>query len=220
MAVKKSSTTPKNWQNVWKTKKYIKHTSRLVRTGETLWKPKNSKKPGSSEGGPGKSPRILFFVFLCFFSQGVFFLVFSGRFFLFFLVLLRVLFFPKGGRPYFQLSGGGGPVCVCFQSRECHQRNRTILHLFLFQGNLHKGTPHCPQGTQSSLKAQLLIEEYLFKITLDFFQGLLFLFKWPFHGAMLHFLTEASPFFEDIHIHIYMSGQIITTALRPHWNHG
>jgi hypothetical protein len=145
--------------------------------GRNPLKTQKLKKARLFGGGAGKSPRILFFVFLCFFFPRCVFLVFSGRFFLFFLVLLRVLFFPKGGRPYFQLSGGGGPVCVCFQSRECHQRNRTILHLFLFQGNLHKGTPHCPQGTQSSLKAQLLIEEYLFKITLDFFQGLLFLFK-------------------------------------------
>jgi hypothetical protein len=52
---------------------------------------------------------------------------------------------------------------------------KTIL--YHFQGNLDKGMPHCSQGIQWSLKVQLLLKEYLFKIMLDFLQGILFLFK-------------------------------------------
>ena len=52
---------------------------------------------------------------------------------------------------------------------------KTIL--YHFQGNLDKGMPHCSQGMQWSLKVQLLLKEYLFKIMLDFLQGILFLFK-------------------------------------------
>ena len=65
--------------------------------------------------------------------------------------------------------------CICFFSAECHQREKTILHLF--QGNLHKGMLHCPQENNGLFKKQLLIEEYLFKIMLDFLQGILFMFK-------------------------------------------
>ena len=39
----------------------------------------------------------------------------------------------------------------------------SILHPF--QGNLHKGMLHCPQGMPWSLKVQLLVQEYPFKIT-------------------------------------------------------
>ena len=49
----------------------------------------------------------------------------------------------KGWRPYFLFSGG----CVCFSKQgvpPSFQRNKQILHLF--QGNVHKGMPYCPQG--------------------------------------------------------------------------
>ena len=65
-----------------------------------------------------------------------------------------------------------------------------------FQGNLHKGMLHCPQEIPWSLEAQLLIEEYPFKIMLYFLQGILYLFKWQFHA--LRFLTETSPFLKGI----------------------
>jgi hypothetical protein len=55
-----------------------------------------------------------------------------------------------------------------FRSKECHQKDKTILHLF--QGKLHKGMPHCAQGMQWFLQVELLFEEYLFKIMRDFLQ--------------------------------------------------
>ena len=75
-----------------------------------------------------------------------------------------------------------------------------------FQGNLHKGMLHCPQEIPWSLEAQLLIEEYPFKIMLYFLQGILYLFKWQFHA--LRFLTETSPFLKGIVVYnyIYMKG--------------
>ena len=44
-------------------------------------------------------------------------------------------------------------------------------------------------------------------LDLDFLQGFFFVIlvkKWPFHGVTLHFLTETSPSFQQIAIHIYL----------------
>ena len=57
-------------------------------------------------------------------------------------------------------------MCSFLLTKEYHplfKGMNNILHPF--QGNLHKGMLHCPQGMPWSLKVQLLIQEYPFKIT-------------------------------------------------------
>ena len=61
---------------------------------------------------------------------------------------------------------------------------------------------HCPQGIPWSLRVQLLIEEYSFKIMFDFLQEILCLFKGQIHGVILHFRAETSPPFKGIAIYI------------------
>ena len=95
---------------------------------------------------------------------------------------LEVLFFSNQGVP------------------PCFKRNKQIS--YLFQRNLHKGMPHCPQGIPWSLRVQLLIEEYSFKIMFDFLQEILCLFKGQIHGVILHFRAETSPPFKGIAIYI------------------
>ena len=100
-----------------------------------------------------------------------------------------------------------------FLSKECHQRYQTM---YLFQGNnVFFYMPHCPQGIQWFRKVQMLIEEYLFKTMLDFLQGVLFLFKWPFHGVILRFLTERSPLlYKHTHTYTYKSYNNIYQKVR------
>ena len=90
-------------------------------------------------------------------------------------------------------------MCNFLLSKEYHplfkgMNKYNILHPF--QGNLHKGMLHW------SLKEQLLIEEYPFKIMLYFLQGTLYFFKWQFHA--LRFITDTSPSFKGIVV--YMKG--------------
>ena len=63
-----------------------------------------------------------------------------------------------------------------------------------------------------SLKEQLLIEEYPFKIMLYFLQGTLYFFKWKFHA--LCFLTDTSPSFKGIVV--YMKGFSFVQQLKSH----
>ena len=86
----------------------------------------------------------------------------------------------------------------------------SILHPF--QGNLHKGMLHCPQGIPWSLKVQLLIQEYPFQIMLYFLQGILYFFKWHVHA--LRFLTETSPSFKGIVV--YMKGFPLVQELKSY----
>jgi hypothetical protein len=81
-----------------------------------------------------------------------------------------------------------------------------------FQGNLHKGMLHCPQGIPWSLKVQLLIQEYPFQIMLYFLQGILYFFKWHVHA--LRFLTETSPSFKGIVV--YMKGFPLVQELKSY----
>ena len=144
------------WHRPLKISSILLGRGRNPKKRKNLGKPKKNKdthKKNSSrlfgEGGLDKS--FVFFVFQCVFL----FLGFSNVFFLFF--LCSYVFLPAApfGLPHSQ-----GP-CF-FLSKECHQRNKTRWHFF--QGNLHKGMPHCPQGMQWFLEVQLLIEEYLFNI--------------------------------------------------------
>ena len=178
---------------------------------EILEKTKNNKKYNMSIlfGEGGNYTRVRKYVFLGLFCVLLFFV-----FPIFFWVLVFPMFFVFLPVPMFPacctVRSTGFAGTMFFRSKECHQKDKTILHLF--QGKLHKGMPHCAQGMQWFLQVELLFEEYLFKIMRDFLQWILLLFKWPFHGVILHFLTETSPSFQGIAIHIYEKVPFSTRA--------
>jgi len=58
----------------------------------------------------------------------------------------------------------------------------------------------------------------LFKIMLDFPQGILFLFKWQFLGVILHFLTETPPSFKGIATDTYMKRFPLAQDLKQYNN--